>query len=154
MRYLAELFVKTGGEFSAAYAAKIEEMQKSGDVGKDWSGKIMGKNVTLVLPLEIKKQYKMLLDAECFVNSTLYSNTDQVYELHMRMWEYAKSNMRYEDQDGYTMSDADFDIEFMEQVIFIYLSEVLFPLFHRSCTSVKTLLKQNLKDYINESVNE
>jgi len=150
MRYLAELFVKKGGDFSEAYAKKIEEMQKAGDVGKDWSGLICDKQVTLTLPVEIQKQYKMLLDAECFVNSSLYYATDEVFDLHMRMWNYAKANMMVDDKQGYKMDDADFTVEFIEQAIVIYLSEVLFPLFHRSCTSAKTLLKQNLKGFLKE----
>lgn len=154
MRYLAELFVKKGGKFSEAYAKKIEAMQKSDDVGKDWTGLILDKQVTLVLPPEIKKQYIMLLDAECFINSSLYSSSDDVYALHMRIWDYAKENMRVGDQDGCKMDDSDFTVEFIEQVIVIYLSEVLFPLFHRSCTKAESLLKQNLKDYMSESASE
>jgi hypothetical protein len=151
MRYLAELFVKKGGQFSEAYLKKVKQMQETDKVGQDVTCTILGKQVQFVLPPEIKTQYKMLLDAECFVNSSLFSSTDEVYELNMRMWGYAKSNMRVGDKDGYKMDDADFSVEFMEQAIMIYLSELLFPLFHRSCTSVETILKQNLTEFMTES---
>ena len=154
MRHIAELFVKKGGKFSEAYIEKIKEMQDTDKVGQDFSGIIMGKQVKFCLPDSVKMQYRALLEAENFVNLSLFSTTEEVYNLHMRVWEFVKQHMRVDDKDGCKMDDSDFTVEFMEQAIVLYLSEILFPLYHRSCTQAENRLEQSLTEYMTKLVNE
>ncbi len=154
MRYLAELFIRKEGKFSEAYMKRIKAKQDTDIVGETWSGLIMGKQVNFCLPDSVKMQYRALLEAESFINLSLLSSTDEVYNLHMRLWEYVKTHMRVNDKDGCKMDDSDFTVEFIEQAITLYLSEMLFPLYHRSCTSTEKALKQSLTSYMTESVSE
>lgn len=151
MRNLAELFIKKGGEFSEAYMKKVKELQLTESVGKDFNGIIEGKQVKLYLPDSVKMQYKALLEAENFINLNLYGSTEEVYDLHMRIWAYVKNHMRVDDEDGCKMDDASFTVDFIEQAIMLYLSELLFPLFHRSCTNARKTFKQSLTEYIKPS---
>jgi hypothetical protein len=133
------------------YKKKIAELQASGAVGKDYEGTVEGKKVKLFLPDEVRSQYRAVLDAEAFIHSTFYTKTDDIFDLRMKLWTLARTHMLVDGKSGNEMTDDDFTVEFIEQVLMLYLEELILPLYHRSCTKVEETLRNRLNKYIEQS---
>jgi hypothetical protein len=153
MKYTATLFSKDS-ELAKAYKDKTKDMQTSDTVGKPYEGMINGKLVKMVLMDGVKAQYRALLEAEDLLNTNIFTKVDDAFSLRMRIWNYAKQNMLIDGKEGCKMLDDEFEIDFIEQAIILYCTELLFPLFHRSCTRVEEVLKLNLTKYMPESAKD
>jgi hypothetical protein len=150
MRYTANLFMKDD-ELAKAYKAKIKKIQENNEVGQSYHGSIDGKSIKLSLMNEVKAQYKAVLEAEELLNTNIFTKTDDMFNLRMKIWRYAKEHMLYDGKEGNKLDDEDFTPDFIEQVIILYCTELLFPLFHRSCTKVEQNLRQSLIEFMTES---
>lgn len=148
MKHTASLFVKDS-ELTQAYTKKVEALQKEAIIGKDYNGTIDGKKVKFWLPLEVKRQYRAVLDAEGFLHTTITTNIDEAYNLRMKFWELIKEHSTIDDKSSEDYDDEMFTVDFIEQAITVYLSELLLPLYHRSCTKARELLTSSLSQYIN-----
>ena len=164
MKFTTSLFVNEK-ETVLAYDKKLREQQKDGKVSNEWNGYIGKKKVKLWLPLDVRQQYRLILEAEAFMQIQFETSVDKVFALKMAIWEKAKEHMLCEKPlidkvkgvimgEGYQMSDNDFTVDFIEQVITVYVSELLLPLYHGSCTAVRATLIDTLKPYISEQSEE
>jgi hypothetical protein len=150
MKYSASLFL-TEKELVEAFTKKVKDKQELGEVGKDFEGNIDGKRVKLFLPDDVKAQYRAVIEAESFLHSPLVTSTDDTFKQRMKIWSLSKEHMLVDGKEGYKMDDDEFSVDFIEQVIVVYLGELLFPLYHRSCTKAKEALTNCLTKYINLS---
>jgi hypothetical protein len=164
LKFTTSLFVNEK-ETVLAYDKKLRDKQKDGKVCNEWSGVIDKKKVKLWLPQDTRQQYKLVLEAEAFMQIQYETSVDKVFALKMSLWEKAKEHMLVEKSlidkvkgaimgEGCQMTDNDFAVEFIEQVITVYVSELLLPLYHGSCTAVRATLINTLKPYISESSDE
>ena len=153
MKYTASLFSKND-DLAKAYKAKTKDMQTNDTVGQPYEGMINGKLVKMALMDGVKAQYKALLEAEDLLNTNIFTKVEDAFALRMKIWNYAKQNMLIDGKEGYKMLDDEFELDFIEQAIILYCTELLFPLFHRSCTKVEEVLKLNLTKYMTESAKD
>lgn len=149
MRHTTSLFVNDI-ETTLGYDKKVKDMQANGLVGKDFEGVVNNKKVKLYLPQDVREQYKAVTIAESFLLIRAETDTDKVLELKFKIWDIAKKNSLIDGKDGFTFNDNEFDIDFIEQIITLYLGELLLPLYHRSSMKVKDLMTNNIKQYIKE----
>lgn len=135
------------GQFKAELDALIKDKQSKAQVGKDWQGEIMGKKVKLYLPSDIREQYKALLYAETFSLAQLVLSLDneKIYENRMNIFDIAVNNMLVEGSKDFNVNA--FDVDFIDSVIAIYVTELLLPLYHRSSTKAESELKRSLGKY-------
>jgi hypothetical protein len=152
MKHTSSLFL-TEKDLVEAYTKKIKDVQESGEVGKEFNGKIDGRQVRLWLPQSVKRQYQAVIKAESFLHSAINTSVDDAYNLRMYLWDLAKEHMFVDGKNGIEMDDDDFTVPFIEQTITVYLSEVLFPLYHGSCTRAKEALTVLLTKYMTSSAN-
>lgn len=149
MRHSTSLFTNDL-ETVISYDKKVKDMQASGLVGKDWEGQINGKSVKLYLAPDVREQYKAVTLAESFCFIKAETESDKVIDLKFKLWDIAKRNSLIDGKEGSSYLDNSFEIDFIEQVIVVYLGELLLPLYHKSSTKVRDLMISNLKPYTNE----
>jgi hypothetical protein len=147
MKYTSSLFL-TEKDLVEAYTKKVKDVQASGIVGNEYEGNIDGKLVKLWLPDGVKRQYKAVIEAESFLHSAINTSVDDAFSLRMKIWDLAKEHMLVDGNEACNMDDDSFTVDFIEQVIVVYLGEILFPLYHRSCTRAKEVLANSLTKYM------
>jgi hypothetical protein len=153
MKYMASLFL-TDKVLTEAMTKKVESMQKDGEAGKDFEGEVEGKRVKMWLPEGVREQYRAVMDAEAFLHTGFMTSVDDVFNLEMKLWKLVKDHMLIDGKEGCKKSDEDFSIDFIQESVVMYLSELLFPLYHRGCTRVKEALTSRLTSYISQSVSD
>jgi hypothetical protein len=146
MRHLLGLF-GLDEEVKDAFNKMVKERQADGTVGKDFETTINGKKVKMYLPKDVREQYKALLYAETFMLKDLVTNLDiePLYKNRMDIFNIAIKHMLVDGSEQFDINS--FDVDFIDTVVILYLTELLLPLYHRNSTKAEVELKANLKPY-------
>jgi len=148
MKHTAGLFFDE--KLKAAYSLKAKDMQEKGLVGQDFDGEIEGKKVHLFLDDNVWVQHEQVTLAEKFLQLNLFTTPEDVIILKKKLYAIAKTHSLIDGKEGKLADDTDLGFDFIEQFILCYLSEMLFPLYHRACTKAEDLLTKSLMPYIKE----
>lgn len=147
MRHLLGLF-GVNEDIKEAFNLKVKETQEKGWVGRDFETKINGKKIKMYLPADVREQYVGLLYAETFLLKDLVTSLDiePLYKNRMDIFNMATKNMLVDGKDKFDINE--FDVEMIDVIILLYVTELLLPLYQRSSTKAEEVLRQNLNLFI------
>lgn len=144
MKYLLGLFADK--ELETLYQSKVKEIQDTGKVPNDTEFDYNGKTVKLYLPNDVREQYKLLLLAETFlIKETLYDD-DKLFKLRFDLFDNAIKRMLVDGKKEFNINE--FDVDFIDTIIMVFVGDLLIPLYLRSSEKVSERFKANLKGYI------
>lgn len=146
MRHLMGLF-GLDADVKQAFEAMTKDRQANGTVGQDFETMIDGKKIKMYLPKDVREQYKALLYAETFMLRDLIVSLDieALYKNRMDIFSVATKHMLVDGSEVFDVNS--FNVDFIDTVIILYVTELLLPLYHRSSMKAETELKANLKPY-------
>jgi hypothetical protein len=148
VRHLLGLF-GLDPEVKASFEAMVKDRQDSGKVGKDFETEIDGKKIKIYLPPDVRDQYRALLLAETFLLKDLVTSLDiePIYKNRMDIFNLAVRHLLIDGKDHKDFNVNTFDVDFIDTLIILYVTELLLPLYQRSSSKAEKELKANLKGY-------
>lgn len=146
MRHLLGLFGLDTG-IKSSFDKMLKDKQDKGLVGKDFETKINGRKVKMYLPKDVREQYQALLHAEAFLLKDLVTSLDNapLYKNRMAIFDIAIKNMLVDGREDFDVNE--FEVDMVDTIIMLYVTELLLPLYQRSSTKVEEALRLSLKDY-------
>jgi len=146
MRHLLGLFGLDAG-IKTSFDKMLKDKQDKGFIGRDYEAKINGRKIKMYLPKDVREQYQALLHAEAFLLKELVTSLDNepLYKNRMALFNLACKNMLVDGREDFDINE--FEVDMIDTIIMLYVSELLLPLYQRSSTRAEEALRTSLKDY-------